>query len=144
MKRMLLLTLFSLAAMAADPVMLSAEQDVRYHRIAEELRCLVCQNQNIADSNAPLAADLRDQVKTQILAGRSDAEIKQYMTDRYGDFVLYKPPFKLTTLLLWIGPAILVLLGLGVAMLRVRHSKQTSAPAKPDSAQLKKLLDEQS
>ena len=145
MKRTLLLTLlFSFAAIAADPAVLNTEQDARYRNLAQDLRCLVCQNQNIADSNAPLAADLRDQVKMQILAGRSDAEIKQYMTDRYGDFVLYKPPFKLTTIVLWAGPAALVLLGLGIALLRARRSRQIAAPAKPDSAQLKKLLDEKS
>lgn len=73
--------------------------------ISEQLRCLVCQNQSIAESNAELAVDLRNQVIEQIKAGRSDKEIIDYMVDRYGDFVLYKPPFKASTAILWSGPS---------------------------------------
>ena len=73
--------------------------------ISEQLRCLVCQNQSIADSNAELAVDLRNQVIEQINAGRTDEEIIKYMVDRYGDFVLYNPPFKASTVILWVGPA---------------------------------------
>src|SRR5436305_13072664 len=76
----------------------------RLKDLAEELRCLVCQNQTIADSNAPLALDLRNQIRTQIAQGRSDDEIRSYMVERYGDFVLYKPPFKATTAILWLAP----------------------------------------
>jgi cytochrome c-type biogenesis protein CcmH len=75
--------------------------------ISEQLRCLVCQNQSIADSNAELAVDLRNQVIEQINAGRTDEEIIKYMVDRYGDFVLYNPPFKASTVILWVGPAVL-------------------------------------
>ena len=75
--------------------------------LAEELRCLVCQNQTIADSNAELALDLRRQIREQIAAGKTDDEIVDYMVARYGDFVLYQPPVKATTLLLWAGPALL-------------------------------------
>ena len=75
--------------------------------ISEQLRCLVCQNQSIADSNAELAVDLRNQVIEQINAGRTDEEIIKYMVDRYGDFVLYNPPFKASTVILWAGPAVL-------------------------------------
>jgi cytochrome c-type biogenesis protein CcmH len=78
--------------------------------LSAQLRCLVCQNQSIAESNAELAVDLRNQINEQIKAGRSDKEIVDYMVTRYGDFVLYRPPFKATTLLLWVGPIALLLL----------------------------------
>ncbi len=97
---------------AADPAL-----EARMVRITSELRCLVCQNQTIADSHADLAVDLRNQVREQLRAGRSDAEIVDYMTARYGDFVLYRPPFKATTVLLWLGPALM--LGGGAALLVV-------------------------
>lgn len=80
--------------------------------LAAELRCLVCQNQTLADSNAPLAVDLRNQVREQMRQGRSEREIIDYMVARYGDFVLFRPPFKLTTLLLWTGPLLLLVAGL--------------------------------
>ena len=139
MKRALLLLFLSFAAQAQE---MSADQEARYRQMTQELRCLVCQNQNIADSNAPLAADLRAQVKHQILAGKSDADITRYLTDRYGDFVLYKPPFKAATLLLWLGPLLLVLVALGVALLHVRRSRQGPAAAVVDEAALKRLLEE--
>ena len=80
--------------------------------IASELRCLVCQNQTIADSHAGLAVDLRNQVREMLQRGQSEQEITDYMTARYGDFVLYRPPLKPSTWLLWIGPAVMVLGGL--------------------------------
>jgi len=135
-----LLLLLSLPLQAQE---LTPEQDARYHQMTQELRCLVCQNQNIADSNAPLANDLREQVHAQILAGRSDAEIKTYLTERYGDFVLYRPPLKASTVLLWLGPALLVLLALGVALRHLRRSRSGHAPAAVDAAALKRLLEEQ-
>jgi cytochrome c-type biogenesis protein CcmH len=144
MMRVLLLWLLAFAVWAADPVALDAQQELRYQALSLELRCLVCQNQNIADSHAPLAEDLRNQVRTQLAAGRSDEQIKQYMTDRYGDFVLYKPPFKWETMLLWLGPALLVMLGLSVALLRLRRRTQDKTSVAPDAEQLKKLLDENS
>ena len=82
--------------------------------LSEQLRCLVCQNQSIAESNAELAVDLRRQITEQIAAGKSDGEIIDFMVQRYGDFVLYRPPFKATTVLLWLGPAALLALGLWV------------------------------
>lgn len=108
-----LLFMLSMPLHAADPA-----QEERVMRIAAELRCLVCQNQSIADSQADLAVDLRKQIGEQIDAGRSDEEIRAYMVERYGDFVLYRPPFKASTLLLWLAPALL--LALGIAVLR-RH-----------------------
>ena len=95
------------AAIANDPV---AEK--RLQGLSEELRCLVCQNQNIADSNAELAQDLRREIRGMIKAGKSDKEIIDFMVARYGDFVLYRPPVKGITLLLWGGPIALMLLGL--------------------------------
>ena len=93
--------------------------------ISEQLRCLVCQNQSIAESNAELAVDLRNQVIEQIKAGRSDKEIIDYMVDRYGDFVLYKPPFKASTAILWLGPVVLFIAALLGFYINLRRRKQT-------------------
>ena len=112
-----------------DPV--SAERAVK---LGEKLRCLVCQNQTIADSNAELAVDLRRQVREQIAAGKSDAEIIDYMVTRYGDFVLYQPPVKATTLLLWGGPALLLLLG-AFAMFRIVQARRRAADEPPLTAE---------
>ena len=101
---------------AADPVL-----EARLQKIAVELRCLVCQNQTIADSNADLAVDLRRQVREMLRAGKSEKEIIDYMTARYGDFVLYRPPVRNDTALLWFGPAALMMVGviiLGVVLRR--------------------------
>ena len=92
------------------------KMQARYERLTNELRCLVCQNQTIADSNAELAQDLRKQTRDMLANGATDAEIKSFMTDRYGDFVLYKPPVKATTLLLWLAPGLLLLGGLFVTV----------------------------
>jgi cytochrome c-type biogenesis protein CcmH len=96
-------------------------------RLEEQLRCLVCQNQTIADSNADLAVDLRRQVREQIAAGRTDDEIIAFMTSRYGDFVLYRPPLKATTVLLWAGPALL-LVGGALLLVRVVRERRATAP----------------
>ncbi len=92
--------------------------------IAEQLRCLVCQNQSIADSNAEIAVDLRNQVIEQIKAGRTDKEIISYMTDRYGDFVLYNPPFKLSTAILWLGPVVLFFVAILAFYLNLRNRRK--------------------
>ena len=99
------------AAPFADPAM-----QARYEHIAKELRCLVCQNQTIADSNAPLAADLRQEVREMLIAGKTDDEIQNFMVERYGDWILYRPRLSTQTLLLWAAPGLLVLLGLGIAV----------------------------
>ena len=104
------------AALAADPV---AEK--RLQVLSEELRCLVCQNQTIADSNAELAQDLRREIRGMIKDGKSDKEIIDFMVVRYGDFVLYRPPVKGITLLLWGGPVALMLLGLFVLIRYLRR-----------------------
>jgi len=118
---------FAQAEEVAHP---DARVEARLKELGEELRCLVCQNQTIADSNAELAADLRRQIKEQIAAGKSDKEIVDYMVARYGDFVLYQPPVKSTTLLLWAGPALLVLIGFIALARSVRARRSVSeAPA---------------
>ncbi|MGZ4955568.1 MAG: cytochrome c-type biogenesis protein [Methylobacter sp.] len=99
------------------------EQQEAYEDLTSELRCLVCQNQTIADSNAELAADLRRQVYEMLQQGKSKQDIAQFMTDRYGDFVLYNPPFKLKTGLLWIGPVVFLLIGLIAVFLFTRRKK---------------------
>jgi cytochrome c-type biogenesis protein CcmH len=117
------------AAPASDDPVLEA----RVMRIAAELRCLVCQNQTIADSHADLAQDLRQQVREMLQKGQSDAQIIDYMTQRYGDFVLYRPPVKSTTALLWYGPALLMLGGLAVlAVVLRRRSKLPDDRFEPD------------
>ena len=105
------------AAPASDDPVLEA----RVMRISSELRCLVCQNQTIADSHADLAQDLRNQVRDMLRQGKSEAEILAYMTQRYGDFVLYRPPVKPVTTLLWFGPAVLLIGGVIVLMLVLRR-----------------------
>lgn len=107
-----------------DPLTAKREID-----LATKLRCLVCQNQSIAESNAELAQDLRRQIHEQIVAGKSDREIVDYMTARYGDFVLYQPPFKGTTLLLWLGPLLLLLAGAYAASRVIRARRRVGAEA---------------
>lgn len=107
----------------------SPEQQQAYESLTSELRCLVCQNQTIADSNAELAADLRRQVYEMLQQGKSRQDIAQFMTDRYGDFVLYNPPFKLKTGLLWIGPAVFLLIGLVAVFLFVRRKRSATSVA---------------
>ncbi|MFC3907727.1 cytochrome c-type biogenesis protein CcmH [Legionella dresdenensis] len=90
----------------------TAKQQAQFDHLLKELRCLVCQNQDLADSNAGLAKDLRAQVYSMVKEGQSDTEIIQYLTARYGDFILFKPPVKALTGLLWFGPGVFLLLGL--------------------------------
>lgn len=120
------------AAPAADDPVLEAQ----VKRITSELRCLVCQNQTIADSHADLAVDLRRQVREMLQKGQSEQQVIDYMTARYGDFVLYRPPFKGSTALLWVGPPILLLGGLVllVAVLR-RRARLPDDRFEPDEAQ---------
>lgn len=101
---------------AQDPVL-----EARMVRITSELRCLVCQNQTIADSHAALAVDLRNQVMEQLQQGQSDQQIIDYMTARYGDFVLYRPPLKASTVVLWFGPGLLLLISLAALFVVLRR-----------------------
>jgi cytochrome c-type biogenesis protein CcmH len=119
---------FAAAAQAADAPSAAADPalEARMHQIAVELRCLVCQNQTIADSNAPLALDLRNQVREMVKRGDSQQQIVDYMTARYGDFVLYRPPVKSTTALLWFGPFVLLVVGVAVFVLVLRRRAKFS------------------
>jgi len=125
------LQLVAAAAFAADTAP-SAESnpelDAQVQRVAQELRCLVCQNQTIADSNAELAQDLRREVRRMLVQGSSEQEVREFMVQRYGDFVLYRPPVKATTVALWAGPFVLLLLGLWIAR-RVLASRRRSTAA---------------
>jgi cytochrome c-type biogenesis protein CcmH len=123
MLKWLVLVLLCASALAkeAAPVAADPALEARVVAITAELRCLVCQNQTIADSNSGLADDLRTQVREQLRKGASDAQVLQFMTDRYGDFVLYRPPFKAATALLWIGPTALLVVGLGALVLVLRR-----------------------
>ncbi|MHB1948736.1 MAG: cytochrome c-type biogenesis protein [Gammaproteobacteria bacterium] len=96
------------------------EQQIRFEALTTQFRCLVCQNQNIAESNATLANDLREQIYQKIRQGESDNNIVNYLVARYGDYVLYRPPVNTLTLGLWFGPSLLLLLGLGYLMYYVR------------------------
>jgi len=128
MSRLLLVILLALpmivqakeaAPTADDPVL-----EQRLMNLATELRCLVCQNQSLADSHADLAIDLRNQVREQMKAGKTDDEIRAWLTQRYGDFVLYRPPVRSTTALLWVGPFLLLLVGLVGLGLYLRRRRQ--------------------
>ena len=114
---------------AAEVANANPETERRLKHLAEELRCLVCQNQTIADSNAPLAVDLRNQIRGQIAAGRDDTQIRDYMVARYGDFVLYRPPVKSSTLALWLGPFALLIAGFCTIWLFVRRRRAAPEPA---------------
>lgn len=119
-----------------------AQRD-RYQALLHELRCVVCQNQSIAESDAPLAEDLRRQVATQIRDGRSDVEIRRYLTDRYGDFVLYNPPLKRSTWLLWFGPFALLLIaiaGVGWRLRRRPAMSDVSSSEQPQGTTVNDLL----
>lgn len=109
--------------LADDPVLESRVID-----LSQKLRCLVCQNETIAGSRAPLAIDLRNQVREQLASGKSEDEVVDFLVERYGDFVLYDPPFKATTVLLWLGPGALALLGVGALMLRLRRRQGEAEP----------------
>lgn len=100
------------SAPVQEPLVFESKlQEDRFNQLTLELRCLVCQNQNLADSDAQLAHDLRAEVHEMLIAGNSDDEIKQFMVERYGDFVLYRPPVQKNTYLLWLGPVVLLLIG---------------------------------
>ena len=111
-------------AIAISTTGLLPEQEQRYHNLLHELRCLVCQNQSLAESDAGLAADLRDEVKAMIVEGADDDEIFKFMTERYGDFVLYEPPFKPQNYLLWVAPFLLLLIGLAVLIRNVARQNR--------------------
>jgi cytochrome c-type biogenesis protein CcmH len=135
MKRVLLIAFIFSIALNVKAI---ENNENRIRQLEEKLRCLVCQNQTLADSNAELAGDLRKQVRDQVAAGRSDEEIVGYLVQRYGDFVLYEPPFKATTALLWLGPFALLLAAVAtlVVVLRRRRNAPEELALKPDDKRL--------
>ena len=150
MKKILIPLLWLLSSLAfaqtAQPTTADPVSNKRAVALSEELRCLVCQNQSIADSNAELAVDLRRQIHEQIAQGRSDQQIVDYMVERYGDFVLYRPPLKATTLVLWMGPPLLFVIGLWLLLLylRQRRSRVEVQPlSSEDRARAAALLGDQ-
>ena len=137
--RIVLVVLLALPAIAlaadAQPLAADAVIEARTLALAEELRCLVCQNQTIADSQAGLAVDLKNQIREQLRAGATEKDVIEFMVARYGDFVLYRPPLKFTTFLLWSGPFVLLLAAGTAAFLYLRRrqrdqTNQTPADAK--------------
>lgn len=136
-----------LLAKEATPMSDEPQVEARLVAIAEDLRCLVCQNESLASSHAELAEALRNEVRKLIREGKSDAEIKQFLVARYGDFVLYQPPLKTSTMLLWFGPALLLVLGLG-ALLRTLRRRNALLREEPlsaaDSARADALLQQPS
>lgn len=139
----LLLALLTFPAFAVDPAERLADPalEARARALSQEIRCLVCQNQSIDDSNADLARDLRVLVRERLAAGDSDAAIKDFLVARYGDFVLLKPPVKASTYLLWFGPAAVFLLGALAVLLFLRRRPATPAAA-PLSAEERRRLQE--
>ena len=124
-----LLMILPVAAREATPMASDPALEARVMVIAEELRCLVCQNETIAASHADLAVDLRAQIRSKLAQGQTNQQILDFMVERYGDFVLYRPPLKPLTLLLWVGPFALLLLAAGVLALNVRRLRRSSTEA---------------
>jgi cytochrome c-type biogenesis protein CcmH len=118
-------------ARAADApsAALNPEIEARMMAISAELRCLVCQNQTIADSHSGLAEDLRQQIREMLAKGMTERQVLDFMTERYGDFVLYRPPFKASTALLWVGPALLMVGALGALFMVLRRRQRLGADA---------------
>ena len=120
----------------------SPELELRYQTLTEELRCLVCQNQNIADSHAELAQDLRRKVYEMLNSGKSNTQIIDYMTERYGDFVLYRPPFNTRTIILWFTPVLALLIG-ALGFMSILNRRETNADehlSQNELARIKELL----
>lgn len=122
----------------------SARQEARYWELTQQLRCLVCQGQSVSDSDADLANDLKREVKRMILEGKTDAEIVDFMVARYGDFVLFKPPVRASTYLLWFGPFALLAIGGGVWLVLLRRRARTEEGSLTDAerARLAQVLRE--
>lgn len=134
MRTLLLVCFFVVSsAWAIDPSdkLDDPQQQAMYKRITKEVRCLVCQNQTIADSTAPLAIDLRREIKRMIVAGQSEGEIKDFLVERYGDFVLYKPRFRSWNLVLWFMPAIFLVIG-AIALMQIVR-RRTDLPIDEDA-----------
>ena len=135
-------------AVRPDEILPDPALEARARAISSELRCMVCQNQSIDDSDAPLARDLRILVRDRLMAGDSDNSVRTFLTERYGDFILLKPPLKPETVLLWLGPGVLLLVGAAVVLLRRPRSGTAGTGGSELSAEeraaLSSLLEEQS
>ncbi len=128
------------ASLAADPAL-----EARVMKVAEELRCLVCQNETIAASHADLAVDLRKQIRSKLGQGQSEQQILDFMVERYGDFVLYRPALKATTVALWVGPFVLLLVAAYALARTIRTRQRSAAPLSPaDADRARQLLEESS
>ena len=140
-----ILILFAFSASAQEPLIFEdPEQEARYNQLTVELRCLVCQNQSLADSDAGLAEDLRQEVLRLMRDGKSDEETKSFLVARYGDFVLYRPPLQTNTLLLWLGPGAILLIGALLVGLNVRNRarmvlSEPEPEAEPDNQRNTKI-----
>ena len=140
------LQLFGAVVFASDtlpPGESNPELEAQVQRIAQELRCLVCQNQTIADSNAELARDLRREVRRMLKEGSSEQQVREFMVQRYGDFVLYRPPVKATTVALWVGPFALLLLELWIArriLVSRRRDAASGAVSRDEQERLQALV----
>lgn len=146
--RVLLVMLLQLIALTAfsqvrrpEPVKGDAALEERLHKLSQELRCLVCQNETLADSRADLAEDLRDEIRQQMKAGKSDKEIIAFLTERYGQFILYRPQVTPTTYLLWFGPFVLLLLGLAVLFYYIKQ-RRNLIPEQPLTSDERKRAEE--
>ncbi len=139
----LLMLFLSLTAQAKVAANTSADPalEARMMVIAEELRCLVCQNETIAASHADLAVDLKNQIRIKLNEGQSQKQILDFMVDRYGDFVLYRPPLKATTVLLWLGPFTLLAIAVLMLVLNVRRRRRSAQPAALSDADIAKARD---
>ena len=136
MSRLALVFFCGLALAQEDPAL-----EKRVQQLSHELRCLVCQNQTLADSNAPLAVDLRNQIREQLIAGKSEGEVREFMVARYGDFVLYRPPLKASTVALWAGPFVFLLIGVWLLRRIVRRRAPEPALSDVERARAAKLLE---
>jgi len=120
----ILLALMSASAFSTDTLKFDTDaQRLQYQTLTEELRCPKCQNQNIADSNAPIAIDLRNEVHKMILEGRNEEQVVNFMVERYGNFVVYKPKFDTSTYLLWLGPALIAFLGFIIVVMTAKRKR---------------------
>lgn len=143
-----LLVLLPTSVLAIDTLEFSTdEQRLQFLRLTEELRCPKCQNQNIADSNAPIAKDLRSEVHRMILEGKNEEQVVDFMVERYGNFVVYKPKFDTSTYLLWLGPALIALLGVVIVVMTARKKRSAGSAkiaelSQEDKTQLSKILSE--
>ena len=118
----------------------SPEMEIEYHKLIGELRCLVCQNQNLAESDAELARDLRRETYTMLRNGKQRPEIVEFMVARYGDFVLYRPPFRSSTWLLWLGPFVLLVIVFGSVLFRLRRNSILQSPDNASLAEARLIL----